>query len=129
MYHAISFDQFNQTMEKIGAHRMSIPGTFEAVYELPVKTRSGREFPETVRIYSSIGNSGHSRDRGKDAIRICLVRDGRVLIATKRVNRSAKPQVVMERVVERARAAFRYAMSPENRGPSGHLYTKGKKIG
>lgn len=129
MYHEISFDDFDRKMTEVGAHRMSIPGTFEAVYEIPIRTKSGCEFPENVRIYSSIGSGGHSRGKGKDAIRVCLVRDGRILISTKRVNRSAKPDVVIERVVQRAREAFKYAMNPENRGPSGHLFTKGRVIG
>lgn len=128
MYHPISFEQFRAAMEKIGAYQVDVPGTAEAVFERPIVTKSGQTFPEVIRIYSSITRSGRSRDVGKDAIRVCLFRDDRIAISTKRVNRSAQPDVVLSRVVDRARAAFAYAINPENRGPSGYLFTKGRKI-
>lgn len=128
MYHNISFDQFDATMKKIGAHRVRIPGTFEIVYELPIRTNSGKEYPENIRIYSSIHAGGMSRGRGKDAIKVVLIRDERILISTRRVNRSSTPEIVLGRVVDRVRAAFKYSITPENRGPSGHLYTKNRTI-
>jgi hypothetical protein len=130
MYHPITGSEFELRMRQIGASSIDIAGTEEMVFELPIRTKSGKTFPETVRIYSTISkrNTGMSRKVGTDAIRIVLFRDDRVLISTKRVNRSSKPAVVLERVVDRVRSAFKYAITPENRGPSGHLYTKGKEI-
>lgn len=130
MYHPIKSSEFELRMSQIGATPIDLPGTGEMVFELPIRTRSGKTFPETVRVYSTISksNTGMSRKVGTDAIRIVLVRDDRVLISTRRVNRSSKPEVVLERVVERIRAAFKYAINPENRGPSGYLFTKNRAI-
>ena len=131
MYQPIKFSEFEYTMQKIGAVPVELQGVGEVVFEMPVKTKSGREFPETIRVYSTVSASGmhaYSRKVGTDAIRVVLVRDGRVLISAKRVNRSGKPADVLNRVVDRMRAAWKFAANPENRGPSGHLFTKGRFI-
>jgi len=131
MYHPIRFSEFNLRMSHIGAKPVELPGTAEIVFELPVKTKSGKTFPEVIRIYSTVTRGeteGYSRKVGTDAIRIVVVRDDRVVIKTKRVNRSSRPEVVLDRVIQRVRSAFKYVITLENRGPSGYLFTKGREI-
>jgi hypothetical protein len=52
--------------------KVDVPAGYEFVYERQVETKSGKKFPYTVRIYSSIVR-GESRGCGEDAIRVVLV--------------------------------------------------------
>lgn len=131
MYHPICYDEFALKMSQIGAKIVDVPGAHEIIFELPVKTKSGRTFPEVIRIYSTIvrgEKNSYSRKVGEDAIRVVVFRDNRPIIKTRRVNRSSTPDVVLSRVVDRVRSAFKYVINPENRGPSGYLFSKGRKI-
>ena len=131
MYQPIKFSEFEMSMRQIGARVIDIPGTEETVFELKIITKSGKSFPETIRVYSTVPKSernGYSRRVGTDAIRIVVVRDDRVVISAKRVNRTGSPDVVLNRVVDRIRSAFKYVINPENRGPSGYLFSKGRNI-
>lgn len=131
MYHPIKYSEFEYRMNQIGAKLVKLPGTAEAVFELPVITKSGKEFPETIRIYSTVllsEKDGYSRRVGTDAIRIVVVRNDRLLLSARRVNRTGNPDDVLDRVVNRVRSAFKYVINPENRGPSNHLFTKGRRL-
>lgn len=52
-----------------GFQRLSIPGTVELTYAKGVKLGNAKY---SLRIYSGINPDGNSREKGQDAIRVCL---------------------------------------------------------
>lgn len=95
--------EFRTLMEqRMGFHQVTLRGTSELAWE--------RSIPRTkyaVRIYSSIV-SGITRDRGQDAIRVCLVdlTTNRV-VRSQRVNRTSQ---ALRHMRERAGDMWRWCL-------------------
>ncbi len=94
------------------------PRCKEIVFERDITTASGVDYPFKLRIFTSIDQRDNEcRSKGKDAIRVLLVskKDGKVVKRSTRINRVGDD--VMERVMERCRELFRYAIDPTNKCP------------
>lgn len=82
----------------------------EVVYERP----HNKQPKLKIVVYSSMAvGQDACRDAGSDAIRVCLVWEGKTKKAgiwkAKRVNRTGTPAEVIERTIERAREAYSQA--------------------
>lgn len=68
-YYNITLEEMDSFLIPQGFKRISIPGTNELVYG---KRIDSNNLPLTVRVYTGIDPTGHSRDVGKDAMRVNL---------------------------------------------------------
>lgn len=65
--------------------RVDLSNTFEIVYSLRAQDNDRL----TIRVYSSIDKATKTtRPEGKDAIRVCLCYNGKVILTSKRINRT-----------------------------------------
>ena len=90
-YVNITETEMDQFLAAQGFYRISLEGTVELVYGKRVKQD---DLQLTLRVYTGIDPSGHSRDIGTDAIRVHLfmrAKDDRIikLNGSKRVHRVA----------------------------------------
>ena len=82
--------EMEEFLQEQGFMEVLIPGTIELVYG---KRISQDDLQLTLRVYTGIGPGGHSRDKGKDAIRVGLylrTKDGQRIVrlgGSKRVHR------------------------------------------
>ena len=115
------FEAYIGPCSALGAKEVDLgTRTKEYVYERAVTTSSGVDYPFKIRIYTSIDQRGDfCREKGKDAIRVLLVdARGTVVMKATRINRVGDTsEVIMERVLDRCRELFRYAITPANRCP------------
>ncbi len=73
-FNLVQFEKF-LTESKIPYERKIIPGSYEHMFDVPLTTKSGIEYPAVVRIYSSIElGSDVTRDVGEDALRVRVIR-------------------------------------------------------
>ena len=73
-YVEIKYDKMAQTLEDIGFSAVNVSGCVEYVWERQVEDTAGKEFPYTVRVYSSVDKrTNTTRDCGADAIRVVLM--------------------------------------------------------
>lgn len=118
-YQAVSRGKVELYMMQLSAKEVDLgPRCKEIVFERDITTASGVEYPYKLRIYTSIDQRDNEcRAKGKDAIRVMLVTkdDGKVVIKSTRINRVGDD--VMERVLDRCRELFRYAIDPANKCP------------
>ncbi len=118
-YQAVSRGDFELAAIQLSAKEVDLgPRCKEIVYERDITTASGVDYPFKLRIYSSIDQRDNEcRSKGKDAIRVLLVskKDGKVVRKSQRINRVGDQ--VMERVLDRCRELFRYAIDPTNKCP------------
>ena len=122
-FNAVPFGDIFNKVSSIGAHMVpfgELKGVNEVVFDLPVKVKSGKSFPFTVRIYSSVEHGSYNiRDCGEDAIRVCLVdKNGKVLKSAKRINRIGETDEILDRVVDRCRDMFKVAIDPNHHCPN-----------
>ncbi len=93
-------------MRDCGFSEVSLPGTFERVFERAV-VDDGNAVGVVVRVYTTLPRgAGVVRERGADAIRVVLVdrKSGRAVWSATRTHRT---QGWRERMVERMREAWR----------------------
>jgi hypothetical protein len=120
-YRSISYATFAKAMREIGFKEVSLPGTWEHVWEREILCRlsQGRY---KVRILSSVDmQTGVTRDRAADAIHVLLLdtnRNDRVVLNL-RVNRTER---ALTNTVKRAREAYGYVSAhPEHHCTCGSL--------
>lgn len=88
-YTTVQHFEMATLLERQGFLPLNLPGTAERVWGKYIR---GEKYPLTLRVYSSIGPNGTSREIGSDAIRVVLalrLPDGKIVIAgsEKRVHR------------------------------------------
>lgn len=71
-YVPISENEMRNLMNSMGFEVVTEAGSSELVFERKVETRSGKTYPHSVRVYSSVIPGSVSRECGEDAIRIVL---------------------------------------------------------
>lgn len=123
-YNPIPYQILAKSLEKIGAKVLpfgTISGTFEAVFDLPVRSKSGQTFPYIVRIYSAVEQSLlESRNCGKDSIKVYLILDNedkynnnvKIWERSKRIHRSGTNEDIIDRIIQRCREMYRLALDP-----------------
>lgn len=132
-YQAVTRGQMELYMMQISAKEVDLgPKCKEIVFERAVVTASGVDHPYKIRIYTSIDQRDNEcRDKGKDAIRVQLIDDeNKIVMTSTRVNRVGNE--VMDRVLDRCREMFRYAIDPANKCPkcdTGRLVLRTPKPG
>lgn len=117
-YNEITRGQVELYMMQLGAREVDMgPRVKELVFERSIITSSGVEHPYKLRIYTSIDSRNDTcRAKGKDAIRVHLVdAAGKYVKGATRVNRIG-PEV-MDRVMDRCRELFKYAIDSANKCP------------
>lgn len=116
-YQAVSRGTIELYMMQLSAKEVDLgPRCKEIVFERDITTSSGVEHPYKLRIYTSINQRDNEcRAKGKDAIRVMLVTkaDGKIVKMSTRINRVGDD--VMNRVMDRCRELFRYAIDPANK--------------
>ncbi len=116
-YQAVSRGTMELYMMQLSAKQVDLgPRCKEIVFERDITTASGIEHPYKLRIYTSIDERDEKcRAKGKDAIRVLLVskKDDKVVKKSTRINRVGDE--VMDRVMDRCRELFRYAIDPANK--------------
>lgn len=112
------FEAYIGPCSTVGAKEVDISSSCkEIVYERAVITTQGIDYSFKIRIYTSINqHNDECRDKGKDAIRVQLIDlDNKSVKTSTRINRVGDK--VMERVVDRVREMFKYAIDPANQCP------------
>jgi hypothetical protein len=66
-YCEITIEDMTNLMTKIGFIKIEVPNTTEVVF---AKLSRIGEYTVSTRVYTTINPDGHSRDKGKDAIRV-----------------------------------------------------------
>lgn len=66
-YCEITLQEMTELMTEMGFVKIEVPNTSEAVF---AKIHKIGTFSVSTRVYTTINPNGHSRDKGKDAIRI-----------------------------------------------------------
>ena len=122
-YRPIDFATFAALMQDKGFSEITLPGTAEHVWEHAIECplSTGRY---KVRIYSSIDQSGVTREVGGDAIRVQLfdtVRN-RPVGDFRRVHRTEN---ALDNTMERAREVYAYVSKhPEHHCTCGSLFVQ-----
>ena len=129
-YNPIPYTALATRLKEIGAEVVPygvIVGTEEIVFDIPVRSKSGKIYPFIVRIYSSIEHgSFFTRDCGDDAIRVYLIAEHnkynqvKVLRRSKKVLRTGETDAIIGRIVDRARDMFKIAIDPYYKCPKCH---------
>lgn len=107
-------------MMQMSALEVDLRGVKERVYERDVvAATSGKQTPYKLRIYSSINKKDDScRISGKDSMKVCVVHTkSNMILYSKRVNRCSAdndPKTIMERFLEKARSAYKWALTAPN---------------
>lgn len=88
-YYDISLSEMREFLESQGFQVIVVPRTREIVFSRRIK---GSRYPLSLRVYTGITSSGHSRSVGKDAIRVtlwCKVAEDQIMMlgGAKRVHR------------------------------------------
>ncbi len=83
-YCEITLDEMTALMDMIGFTRIEVPNTTEVVF---AKINNIGGFPVSTRVYTTINPNGHSRDKGKDAIRV---------VNFWRKHKDSKPKIIGE---------------------------------
>lgn len=112
-YVPISYVDFKEVMNSIGADEVYIDDCWEYVWDRPVITNSGTVYPYNIRIYSSIDiGTDMSRSKGTDAIRIALY-DNRLERCVGGMSRRVfRTQNALTNVRHRTRALFSQVIDP-----------------
>lgn len=113
-YVPIKQQEMNQMlMGDMGFHQ-TIQAGGELVYERPVTTVSGKHYPYTIRVYSSIrADTGKSAAKGKDAIRVVLMDNMTGNPAKNPETRIHRTKNALPNLKKRCRAVFKQVLESE----------------
>lgn len=117
-YRSISLERFSDRMTAMGFAPMRVPGCLEHVFERVI-TNGPNPGRFSVRIYSSIDDTGHTRDVGGDAIRVLLM--DTVFDRPALDWRVYRTENALDNMHARARDAWGYTMNSDHHCSCGAL--------